>query len=172
MTFEFVEKYKECGLSLPERATELSAGYDLSAAQDYTIPPRQDLDCEIFPITYSVNEIADITKQFNMRPTLVSTGVKCKLDEGTYLQLALRSSIPLKTGLVLANGIGIIDADYYNNPSNEGEIFLQILNTTPYHIFIPKGTKIGQGTILPYLTTEDDKASGTRDGGFGSTNHA
>ena len=63
----------------------------------------------------------------------------------------------------------IIDADYYNNPDNEGEIFFQLINLSPYNIILKKGEKIGQGIIKPYLTTEDDAATGDRLGGFGST---
>ena len=63
----------------------------------------------------------------------------------------------------------IIDADYYNNPDNEGEIFFQLINLSPYNIILKKGEKIGQGIIKQYLTTEDDTATGDRFGGFGST---
>jgi dUTP pyrophosphatase len=100
---------------------------------------------------------------------LVPTGIKCKLDPNTYLEISVRSSTPLKTGMILANGVGIIDADYYNNPSNEGEIFFQIINLTPFSIQLKKGETIGQGIIKSYLLTEDDEASGVRTGGFGST---
>lgn len=100
---------------------------------------------------------------------MVSTGVKCQLDPGTYLELSVRSSTPLKYWLILANGVGIIDKDYYNNPSNEGEIYLQIMNLSPFNVLIKKGEAIGQGIIKPYLITEDDNASGERIGGFGST---
>jgi dUTP pyrophosphatase len=113
--------------------------------------------------------MAKFTKQVNYKPTLVSTGVKCKLDPNTFLQLSVRSSSPLKYWLMMANGVGIIDADYYNNPDNEGEIFLQIYNLSPFNIQIKKGETIGQGIILPYLTTADDIADGVRAGGFGST---
>ena len=61
------------------------------------------------------------------------------------------------------------DKDYYNNPSNEGEIYLQIMNLSPFNVLIKKGEAIGQGIIKPYLITEDDNASGERIGGFGST---
>ena len=63
----------------------------------------------------------------------------------------------------------IIDADYYNNPDNEGEIFFQLINLSPYNIILKKGEKIGQGIIKQYLSTEDDAATGDRLGGFGST---
>ena len=97
--------------------------------------------------------------------------MKCKLDPDTYLELSIRSSYPLKYWLILGNGVGIIDADYYNNPDNEGEIFFQIINLSPFDIELHKGDIIGQGVIKSYLTTKDDNASGQRMGGFGSTGH-
>ena len=119
--------------------------------------------------TFTLDEIANITKTLKTKPTLVSTGMKCKLEPGTYLELSVRSSCPLKHWLILANSVGIIDADYYNNPDNEGEIFFQMINLSPFNIILRKGDIIGQGIIKPYLTTEDDNASGQRTGGFGST---
>lgn len=118
----------------------------------------------------TLEEMALLTKRAQAKPTLVSTGLKCQLDPGTYLELSVRSSSPLKYWLVLANSVGIIDQDYWNNSSNEGEIFFQIINFSPFPIKIQKGEIIGQGIIAPYLTVENDSATGTRTGGFGSTN--
>ena len=83
--------------------------------------------------------------------------------------MSVRSSSPLKYWLMLGNSIGVIDADYYNNPDNEGEIFFQIYNLSPFNIQIKKGEAIGQAIILPYAVTDDDAACGERTGGFGST---
>ena len=63
----------------------------------------------------------------------------------------------------------IIDADYYNNPDNEGHIFFQIINLSPFDIVLKKGDAIGQGILKRYYTTDDDAAKGERTGGFGST---
>lgn len=63
----------------------------------------------------------------------------------------------------------IIDADYADNPDNEGEIFFQVINFSPFPIIIKKGEIIGQGIIQKYYTTDDDNATGDRLGGFGST---
>jgi dUTP pyrophosphatase len=60
--------------------------------------------------------------------------LKCALDPNTYLELSVRSSTPLKYWLFMANSVGIIDADYYNNIDNEGEIFFQLINLSPYPI--------------------------------------
>ena len=75
----------------------------------------------------------------------------------------------LKNWLILANGVGIIDADYYNNHDNEGHIYFQIINLFPEDIILHKGDKIGQGVFLKYDTTIDDHAIEKRSGGFGST---
>lgn len=64
----------------------------------------------------------------------------------------------------------IIDADYYNNPDNEGHIYFQLINLSPVPIMLKKGDCIGQGIIKHYLTTDNDNAEGERLGGFGSTN--
>lgn len=190
--FEVVSKYADAGLPLPVRATANSAGYDFVVAKDTVLKPYEDHDRElrllhdvslqqvlsnlfesakgttaVQPLTLA--DIANLTGKHKNRPTLVSTGMKCKLDPGTYLELSVRSSTPLKHWIVLANGVGIIDADYYNNPDNEGEIFFQLINLSPYDILLKKGEKIGQGIIKQYLTTEDDAATGDRLGGFGST---
>lgn len=63
----------------------------------------------------------------------------------------------------------IIDADYYNNPDNEGHIYFQIINLSPFDILLKKGDAIGQGILKHYYTTDDDAATGERIGGFGST---
>lgn len=175
--FEKVSKYADADIAMPVRKTSQSAGYDLVAAEDYIIPSVFQLAAEAEGL-WSVSEdefvtleqMNSFTKATKYRPTLVSTGMKCKLDLNTFLQLSIRSSSPLKYWLMLANGVGIIDADYYNNPDNEGEIFLQIYNLSPFNIQIKKGEAIGQGIILPYAVTEDDIAAGDRVGGFGSTN--
>jgi dUTP pyrophosphatase len=174
MKFEFVEKYKDCGLALPVRKTERSAGYDLCAAEDIIVPSydkmmkRMKAICNTETVR-SLSEVASITKGLKIKPTLVPTGLKCELDGNTYLELSVRSSTPLKSWLILANGVGVIDADYYNNSDNEGHIFLQLINLAPFDIKIKKGEYIGQAIIKPYLTVENDIAAGTRTGGFGST---
>ena len=174
--FELVSKYQNSGLPLPERKTANSAGYDFVVAQDTLLMPYPRMIANFYenPTTgidgapKELSEVADITKHFG-RPTLVSTGMKCHLEPDTYLELSVRSSSPLKYWIILANGVGIIDADYYNNPDNEGEIFFQLINLLPFPIKLHKGDIIGQGIIKPYLTTDNDIATGFRTGGFGST---
>lgn len=196
--FEKVSRFADVDIALPVRKTEGSAGFDFIVAEDVVVPAYTDLMYTLSNYEYfdlynyypedsadftealkhlaikhneglTLDEMAALTKKSKTKPTLVSTGMKCKLDPGTYLELSVRSSCPLKYWLVLANSVGIIDADYYNNPDNEGEIFFQMINLSPFPIKLQKGDAIGQGIIKPYLVTEDDAATGSRVGGFGST---
>lgn len=175
--FMKVSRFKnDDNLQLPERKTAEAAGYDFMVAEDTIIPSYNNLMDKltaIYPdtnIQLNLQDIASLTKTCKAKPTLVPTGIKCELDEGTYLELSVRSSCPLKYWLILANGVGIIDKDYFNNPSNEGEIFFQIINLSPFNIRLQKGDIIGQGIIKPYLTVYDEIGPSTlRLGGFGST---
>lgn len=179
--FEKVSKYADdADVALPIRKTQYSAGYDLAAAEDYIIPSLWQMVAEakeVWPVSddefITMELLSKFTKQSGFKPTLVSTGVKCKLDPNTYLQLSVRSSLSLKHWLILANGVGIIDADYYNNEDNEGEIYLQLYNLSPYNVQIKKGEMIGQGVILPYYTVTEgeDSAGFVRTGGLGSTGY-
>lgn len=139
--FEKVSRVDD--VKLPERSTANSAGYDFFAPEDIILPAKQ--------------------------LTRIMTGIKCELEPYMYLLLANRSSNPSKKSLFLANGVGIIDADYYNNPDNEGEIGFEYYNNSDEPVEIKKGEKIGQGIINALIITDDDNASGSRVGGFGST---
>lgn len=179
--FEKVSKYaNDDSIILPTRATDGSGGYDFRTSEDIILPSYSG-QMNALAKLYAANdhapweepmgldEVAEMTK--GNRPTLVPTGIKCNIPKNEYLQLSVRSSGPLKTWIILGNGIGLIDSDYYNNPSNEGEIFFQLINLLPFPIKIKKGDKIGQGTILHYEIVDNDVPdSMTRKGGFGSTN--
>ena len=180
MKFEVISKYTDAGLSLPVRKTKASAGYDFQVAEDTLIPSYFKLVDKIMNAThetchtagsFTLSEMAQLTKDFRAKPTLVPTGIKCEVPEDMYLELSVRSSCPLKHWLILANGVGIIDADYYNNPDNEGHIFFQIINLSPFDIILKKGDAIGQGIFKKYYLTDDDAANGFRAGGFGSTDN-
>lgn len=182
--FEKVSRFADIDLPMPQRETANSAGYDFVVAEDIVIPPADFLTDKIrdngfesnrhndyygFIDPYTLDEIASVTKALKAKPTLVSTGMKCYLEPNTYLELNVRSSTPLKHWLVCANSVGVIDADYCDNPDNEGEIFFQLINLSPFAVQLKRGDKIGQGIIKPFLITDDDNASGERVGGFGST---
>jgi len=176
--FEVVSKYidgDKVAVNLPVRATAHSAGYDFAAAQTMVIPSYKHLmevlsDYVAPKMPYPLKDLKEIVKTTKLQPTLIPTGIKCQLDEGYYLEISVRSSTPLNNWIILANGVGIIDGDYYNNESNEGEIFFQVINLSPADIVIEAGDKIGQGIIKKYEVVDDDNATGERTGGFGSTN--
>ena len=140
--FELVSSYTNQDL-LPKRETAHAAGYDLKVAERTVIAPGEIV--------------------------LVPTGVKAYMQAGEVLYLYDRSSNPRKKGLVLINSVGVIDSDYYNNPSNEGLIFAQFKNITDEVVVIEEGTRIIQGVFNKFLTIDNDNAQGTRVGGLGST---
>lgn len=144
--FGIVEEYKDKGINLPVRKTKFSAGYDVEAAEDVIIPAYK----------------------FGTKPTLIPTGLKAYCAEDEYYMLVNRSSGP-KKGFIMANSIGIVDSDYYNNESNEGHFYFQYFNFSDKDLEVKKGDVIGQVIFQKYLTVDDDKAEGVRAGGFGST---
>ncbi|MFR5765858.1 MAG: dUTP diphosphatase [Clostridia bacterium] len=145
--FEVAKGFENESINLPERKTKYSAGYDVEAAEDCVIPAFK----------------------LGQAPTLVKTGLKAYMPEDEYLMLCNRSSNPKKKGLVMANSIGIIDSDYYENPDNDGHFMFAFFNIKAEDIEIKKGDVIGQAIFQKYLTVDNDKAEGERVGGFGST---
>lgn len=152
--FEFVSRYNETRKlinedgtmtqwKLPERSTKNSAGYDFFAIEDFILEPNK--------ITY------------------VPTGVKVKMSDDEMLIIANRSSNPKKKGIILASGINIIDADYYGNSDNDGEISLILQNITSNPIKVSKGDKTVQGVFIKYLKTDNDDSDTERVSGIGST---
>ncbi len=145
--FEIAKGYEDKDIHMPVRKTKNSAGYDVEAASDVIIEPYKH----------------------GMKPTLIPTGLKAYCQDDEYYILVNRSSGP-KKGFVMANSIGIIDADYYGNESNDGHFYFQYWNFGDKALEIKKGDVIGQVIFQKYLTVDDDNATGMRTGGFGSTN--
>ena len=173
--FEIVSQYANAGLNLPKRSTTQAAGYDFEASADVTLPSVlsnpffKGLNILSLGKLKDIRDDADI--QDLLKPVLVPTGIKAYMAEGEYLQLVSRSSSPIKKRIMMPNAIGIVDADYYNNDANEGEIFFQFINFGIKDVHIKKGERIGQGIFLPYLLADGDDqvAKEQRQGGFGST---
>lgn len=126
---------------LPERASEFSAGYDFFSPINITIQPNES--------------------------KLIFTDVKAKFNENEVLMLFVRSSMG-KHPVVLSNGTGIIDADYYYGDS-DGNIGFRLLNLGNKPYVIKMGDRIGQGVLLPYLTFENGNTDKKRIDGFGSS---
>ncbi len=155
--FEIAKGFENMGIPLPVRSTKNSAGYDFFAIEDMEIP------------SYYGQIIEKLTKNEPIKPTLVKTGIKSYMNEDEVLYIYNRSSNPFKKGLILANSVGIIDSDYYNNPDNDGHIMFAFYNFMPFSVKISKGDKIGQGIFGKFLKADDDVNTNERTGGFGST---
>lgn len=130
-------------ISLPQRKTKDSAGYDFECSEDVTLEPH--------------------------KVTLVPTGVKAYMQSDEYLGLHIRSGLAVKHQLSLVNSQGIVDADYYNNSDNEGHIMFAIINHGDATVELKKGQRIGQGIFYKYLLVDNDGTIEERKGGFGST---
>ena len=159
---------------LPEYQTKCAAGADFFAAENVIIPSFWKSLVVILkslsPFSYS-NEYKK-QKKVLFAPTLVHTGIKAKMSDNQVLHIYNRSSNPKKLGLILANSVGVIDADYYNNPDNDGEIMFAFYNVFPWDIAISSGERIGQGEFVQFLRPNIGLRVKERDrtGGFGSTN--
>lgn len=174
--FEVVSTKANQGINLPKRQTENAAGYDFESSEDFVLPSIWKLNfIKIFRMIRKNEQLSDQDYEDAnkvLKPLLVPTGIKAYMGENEFLLLANRSSGPIKRHLVLPNGVGIVDADYYNNESNEGEIFFQLLNFGVKDVVIEKGDRIGQGLFMPFLIADGETApTATRKGGFGSTKH-
>ena len=129
---------------LPTRGTSRSAGYDLASPIDVIIEPHSSV--------------------------LIWTNIKAFMQDNEVLQLHVRSSVGIKKSLMLKNTTGIIDADYYGNESNDGNIGLALYNTGDEAVVIQKGDRLVQGIFIKYLTVDNDSyINDERTGGIGSS---
>lgn len=128
---------------LPAYQTGGAAGFDLSASEDLVVEPGQVV--------------------------LVPTGLVVEVPGGHFLGIFARSSTPLKRGLMVANGVGIVDSDYCG-PGDEVKV--EVLNFTAAPVPVRKGDRLAQGVVLPYVRAQlRDEATPSRPtrGGFGAT---
>ncbi|APX71107.1 dUTP diphosphatase [Companilactobacillus allii] len=172
--FEIVSKYKDADVNLPVRQTTNAAGYDIESSEDFIVPSIWKFGVlNVIKFIFGKgkideNKTEEIKK--SIKPVLVPTGIKAYMQDDEVLIIASRSSNPLKRGLSIPNGIGVVDADYYNNDGNEGELFVQLINFFPLDYKIKKGERLAQGIFMKYLTTDADEGGlKERQGGFGSS---
>ena len=127
---------------LPVYSTPGAAAFDLAAAETVDIPPGQI--------------------------RLVGTGLVVGVPDGHFLAILARSSTPLKRGLVVANGVGVIDSDYCGP---DDEVKVQVLNVTPGTVTVTQGDRIAQAIVLaaPRVDFEEVETTSPSRGGFGST---
>ena len=145
--FEIAKGWEDKEINLPIRKTKHSAAYDLEAAEDILLP----------------------SFKMGMKPSLIPTGLKAYMMEDEVLMIFPRSSSPKKQGILFPHSVGVIDSDYYGNVDNDGHIFVQCINIKDQDVLIKKGEPVAQGIFQKYLVVDDDSATGTRVGGFGST---
>ena len=131
-------------ITLPTRADPRSAGYDLYVPKDAQLLPAQK--------------------------TILFTDVKAYMQPDEVLQIFIRSSLAIKQGLMLSNNVGIVDASYYNNEGNDGNIGIPLVNTSGKVIHLKEGERVAQGIFTKFLVADEEQVtSEIRTGGFGST---
>lgn len=129
--------------AIPRYETGGAAGFDLSASQDMVVQPGE--------------------------VTLVPTGLVIEVPPNAFLGVFARSSTPLKRGLMVANGVGVIDSDYCGP---HDEVKIEVYNFTARPVHIKAGDRIAQGILIPSIRVEWDEAAELRSesrGGFGAT---
>lgn len=130
-------------VSLPAYHTNGSAAFDLAASEPVSVAPGE--------------------------MSLIPTGLVIEVPQGMFLGVFARSSTPLKRGLVVANGVGIVDSDYCG-PGDE--VRIAVLNVTSAQVTINRGDRIAQGVILPAPRVsweEVGELKANSRGGFGAT---
>ena len=141
---ELKEKCSYSDIELPIRSTKHSAGYDFISPFAFELQPGETIK--------------------------VPSGIKVTMNGDEFLAILVRSSMGFKYNIRLCNQVGIVDSDYYNNPDNEGHMFIALKNEGDKVFKVEKGDKFAQGIFQKYYVTDDDEAFGERKGGFGSTN--
>ena len=130
-------------IPLPRYESDHAAAFDLAAADDVVVEPR--------------------------RVALVPTGLVVEVPAGMFLGVFARSSTPLKRGVMVANGVGVIDPDYCG-PADEVKIAVMIFTDTA--VTVRRGDRIAQGIFLAAPRVTWDEADQLREasrGGFGAT---
>ena len=128
----------------PTKGSKYAAGWDLYAVDDY----------QIFPFD----------------TCLIDTGVAMEIPIGCFGGLHARSGLSTKRKLLLANGVGVVDADY------RGSIKVPLYNASVETQWIRKGERVAQIIIIPFADKIDDfqiadelSETDRGEGGFGST---
>jgi dUTP pyrophosphatase len=128
---------------LPRYESDGAAAFDLAAAERTVVPAGQ--------------------------VALVPTGLIVEVPRGMFLGIFARSSTPVKRGLMVANGVGVIDPDYCG-PADEVKI--AVVNFTAAPVVVERGDRIAQGMFLtsPRVRWEEaEQLRGQSRGGFGGT---
>jgi dUTP pyrophosphatase len=126
-------KQYDTNLPLPQSEPR-AVGQDLYCREDLTIPPHE--------------------------VGMISVNVAVEIPEGYFLLLAVRSSTPLKKGLTLANGMGIVDPFFCGD---KDELLVQLLNFTNLPVEIKKGERLVQAVLVKHepITWQEVDSFGT-----------
>lgn len=116
--------------NIPSRETKFAAGYDIYSLEDFTLKPTEIIK--------------------------IPTGIKVNMNDDEVLLLVDRSSQGFKYNVRLCNQVGVIDKDYYNNPNNEGHIFVKLQNEGDKDYVVKRGDAICQGIFVKYLTVDNE----------------
>lgn len=130
-------------IDMPRRKTRKSAGYDIVAPETVFIQPHKFV--------------------------LIPTNIKVSVEDNEFVMVVPRSSLYKKHKLIMVNSVGVIDADYFGNPDNDGNVGALLLNDSDDVQVIGKNEAFAQAIIMEYKVTDDDNADGERLGGYGST---
>jgi dUTP pyrophosphatase len=129
-------------LPLPAKQTAGAAAFDLAAREEVVIAPGT--------VGY------------------VPLNIAVETPPGHFLLVAARSSTH-KKGLMMGNGIGIIDPDF---SGDEDEVKAVCYNFTAAPVVVEKGFRIAQGIFIPapsFEWDEIDELPNKNRGGFGTT---
>lgn len=141
---EHLKHHFEVKTTLPIRADKGSAGYDIFVKEEVVLEPGES--------------------------KLVFTDVKAYMQEDEVLLLYIRSSLGVKFGIQLKNNTGVIDSSYYENPDNDGNIGLPLVNMSKKKVVINPGERVAQGIFTKYLAADEDTTlKSERVGGLGSS---
>jgi dUTP pyrophosphatase len=129
-------------LPLPAYATQGSVGFDLICREDIEVAPR--------------------------KLGRIPGNIIVQTPPGYMLLITMRSSTARRKGLLIPNGVGIIDQDY----CGEGdEILVSVYNFRDEAVTVQRGERVAQGIFVPIarvVWNEVDEVGEGR-GGFGST---
>jgi dUTP pyrophosphatase len=129
-------------LPLPTYATAGSVGFDLICREDTEVAPR--------------------------KLALIPGNLIVQTPVGYMLLLTMRSSTARRKGLLIPNGVGIIDQDY----SGAGdELLVSVYNFRDEAVTVLRGERVAQGIFVPIarVTWNEVDQLGKGRGGFGST---
>ena len=131
-------------IKLPKRSTNKSAGYDIRSIENGIIKPGEAM--------------------------VFKTGLKVCMNDDEVFYIYIRSSLGYKYNVTMANSVGVIDADFYNNEDNEGHFSIKLINHGDKDFKVNIGDRIAQGVFMKFLTVdEEEKINNKRKGGIGST---